>query len=250
MLSSPHGQGGVTLVELMIASLLALFALAAVVTAYSATSGHAVQYLHRAHLRQQLHTLMHAMVRDLRRAGYWSFDPRLRPATDNPFQNDTNRLSIHAYPGEAPNSCILFAYDLDRDGRVGVGRCPAGGCSEETDSDNVEQFGYRLRDGLVQARYGGSSFSCDAGHWQSLTDPDIAIARLEFTRHAVCTNLSDAHAACRSDAPGLVERAVEVRLSGHRRSRPGTTITLPRWLGIRNDRLLEGAPDETPDEAS
>ena len=241
MLSAWRTQRGVTLVELMIASVIALIALAALVTAYSATAGHSSQYLHKAHLHQQLHTLMHAMVRDIRRTGYWSFDPGLRSAADNPFEDSTNRLRIQSYPGEAPDSCILFAYDLDNDGLVGVGRCSPDACSGPTDSDNVEQFGFRLRDGLAQARYGGNTLSCDSGHWQAVTDPDIEITRFAFTPHAVCSNLDDANADCEPAAARLIQRLVEIRLSGHKRGRSDTPLTLSAWVRIRNDQLLEGS---------
>jgi hypothetical protein len=101
----------------------------------------------------------------------------------------------------------------------------------------VEQFGFRLRDGRVQARYGGDTPGCGAGYWQSLTDPAVEIAELQFRRHAVCTNLSDPGAACREDAPRLIRRAVQLRLLGHRRDQPDAPVTLSRWVRLRNDRL-------------
>ncbi len=241
MLSRWRAQRGVTLVELMIASAIALIALAALVTAYSATAYHSSRYLHKAHLYQQLYTLMHTMVRDIRRAGYWSFDPDLRSAADNPFEHSVNRLRIQSYPDEAPDSCILFAYDLDKDGLVGVGRCNSNGCPGQTDADNVEQFGYRLRGGLAQARYGGDTLSCDSGHWQAVTDPDIELTRFTFTPHAVCSNLDDADANCEPHAARLIQRLVEIRLSGHKRGQRDTPLTLSAWVRIRNDRLVAGS---------
>ncbi len=241
MLSTRRTQRGVTLVELMIASVIALVALAALLTAYSATAMHSASYLHKAHLHQQLHSLMHAMVRDIRRSGYWSFDPSLRSAAENPFQAGVNRLRVHAYPGEAPGSCILFAYDLDKDGMVGVGSCKRNSCTAQTDRDNVEQFGFRLHDGLVQTRYGGDTLRCDSGHWQAVTDPDIAITALSFTPRAVCTNLDDADAECAPHAARILQRLVDIRLSGYPLARPETTLTLSASVRIRNDQLLGSA---------
>lgn len=242
MLMHRNTQRGVTLVELMIASVIALIALAAVVTAYSATASHSAQYLRRAHLQQQLHSVLQLMVRDIRRAGYWSFDPALRSAADNPFANGANQLRTGAYPGEPPHSCVVFAYDLDSDGLVGTGSCKADACGAQTDRDNVEQFGYRLRDGRVQARYGGDALSCESGHWQALTDPDIRVEALAFTLESACVNLRNSEAACASHEPRLVGQLVGIQLSGHAGARPETLLTLSALVRVRNDRLVAGVP--------
>jgi type II secretory pathway component PulJ len=228
----------VTLVEVMIASVIALIGLAALVTAYSATAGHSAKYLNKAHLHQQLYTLMHTMVKDIRRAGYWSFDPALHSATDNPFQDNRNRLRIQSYPGEAPDSCVLFGYDLDKDGLVGVGSCETPTCPGQTDSDNVEQFGFRLRNGVAQARYGGDMLSCASGYWQAVTDPEIEISSLVFAQHTTCSNIVDASEDCGPVAVRLIRRAVKIQLSGHSRGQPDTQLTLSAWVQVRNDQLV------------
>ena len=237
MLSQHHEQHGATLVELMIAGLIALIALSAVVTVYSASARHSAALLQQAQLHQQLHTLMQLMSRDLKRAGYWYFDPGVRPATDNPFQNSTNRLQVQAYPSERPDSCILFAYDLDQDGLVGVGVCSDTDCPDDTDDDNVEQFGFRLRDAKLQARYGGPVLDCEGGYWQTLNDPAIEITGLGFTRHARCLNLRESDRACTADVPQLVQRVLQIQISGQLRNKPDSNRTITRWLRIRNDRL-------------
>jgi prepilin peptidase dependent protein B len=241
MLNPRHTQCGVTLVELMIASVIGLVALAALLTAYSATAVHSANYLRKAHLHQQLHSLLHAMVRDIRRAGYWSFDPDLGSAAENPFQSGVNRLRVQAYPGEAAGSCILFAYDLDKDGMVGVGRCNGNTCAAQTDSDNVEQFGFRLHNGLVQTRYGGDTLGCDSGHWQAVTDPGVAVTRLGFTQHTACTNLDTVSADCEPHAARILQRLVDIQLSGYQRARPDTPLTLSASVRIRNDLVLGSA---------
>lgn len=238
MLNPRHTQRGVTLVELMIASVIGLVALAALLTAYSATAVHSTHYLRKAHLHQQLHSLLHAMVRDIRRAGYRSFDPAPDSVTENPFQAGVNRLRVQAYPGEAAGSCILFAYDLDKDGMVGVGRCSGNTCAAQTDSDNVEQFGFRLHNGLVQTRYAGDTLRCDSGHWQAVTDPGVAITRLSFSLHQTCTNLDNVRAGCEPHAARILQRRVDVQLSGYQGARPDTTLTLSASVRIRNDLVL------------
>jgi prepilin-type N-terminal cleavage/methylation domain-containing protein len=115
MLKHHSLQTGMTLVELMIASVIALIALSSVITVYSATAHHSSQQLQQAHLHQQLHGLLHLISNDLKRAGYWSFSPNLLAPSANPFQNPANQVRVQSYAGESPDSCILFAYDMQPD---------------------------------------------------------------------------------------------------------------------------------------
>lgn len=240
MLKHPHQQRGVTLVELMIASAIALIALSAVLTLYITAARHGGELLQQAQLHQQLHALVHLLSRDLRRAGYWDFNPSLQPPTANPFQNAGNRIQLDAYPGEGPQSCILFSYDLDRDGLVGLGACEAGNCPEHTDEDNVEQFGFRLRGNRIQSRYGGPELTCSSGYWQTLNDASMEITGLRFIQHSHCLNLHDTERLCTPESPALMRRAIEVQISARLADRPDTYTPLSQWVRIRNDLLREG----------
>ncbi|MCO6413431.1 MAG: prepilin-type N-terminal cleavage/methylation domain-containing protein [Thiogranum sp.] len=237
----PCRQRGITLIELMIATTIALFALSVVLTVYSTTARHSTLHLQRTHLHQQLHATLHLIAGDVRRSGYWQFDPRTQSPGDNPFQNAVNDVRHAAYPGEAADSCILFAYDLDRDGLVGVGQCKGASCAQGEDEDNVEQFGFRLRDGAIQSRYGGTELSCNSGYWQAVTDPEIEITRFRFTRHIDCDNLAAQEQACSDTAPRLMRRAVELQMSGRQRRHPDVRLDISTWVRLRNDRLVEGA---------
>lgn len=236
------GQAGVTLIELMIATTIALFALSVVLTVYSATARHSTLHLQRAHLHQQLHATLQLIAADVRRSGYRQFDPRAQSPADNPFQNAVNDLHVGAYPGEAADSCLLFAYDMDRDGLVGVGSCRGAGCAQGYDEDNVEQFGFRLRAGAVQSRYAGNESACNSGYWQAVTDPGIEITRLRFTAHTECSNLLEQQQPCSDSAPRLLRRAVELQITGQQRRHPDVRLDLSRWIRLRNDRLMEAAP--------
>jgi prepilin-type N-terminal cleavage/methylation domain-containing protein len=233
---------GFTLVELMIAGTIALVALSAVVTVYSATARHSTLQLQAAHLQQQVQGIAHLIGRDLRRAGYWHFDPAQHSPVENPFQNGENRLRSDASPDEGAASCILLAYDLDADGLVGVGQCRNGRCPPLADDDNVEQFGFRLRKGAMQARYGGTGLDCGAGHWQALNDPDIEITRLRFDLHAHCINLAQSEEPCQEALAQLIQRVVSIDIGARIRDRPETEIGLVHWIAVRNDRLLAGEP--------
>lgn len=242
MLTDTKRQAGLTLVELMIASVISLIALAAVVTAYSATARHSSLQLQSMHLRQQVYGIVHLIGRDVRRAGYWRFDPAQHPPAANPFQAGENRLRVEALPGETTNSCILLAYDLDGDGQVGVGQCPSGRCATSTDDDNVEQFGFRLRDGAVQGRYGGTSLACDSGYWQAVSDPDVEVTRLLFELHEHCLNLAEASRPCADGQAQLRQQAVSIDIGARLRNRPDTLFDVRRQVVVRNNQLQEATP--------
>ncbi|VAW73711.1 hypothetical protein MNBD_GAMMA14-2369, partial [hydrothermal vent metagenome] len=108
MLGSATLQKGFTLVELMIAGVISLTALSAIVTVYAATAQHTTAQLSRADLRQQMYTVTELMASDIRRSGYWAFDPLAVPAAENPFERPENQLRNGALEGEDPSSCLLF----------------------------------------------------------------------------------------------------------------------------------------------
>jgi prepilin peptidase dependent protein B len=242
MLTQHRRQQGVTLVELLVASAISLIALATVLTTYAATARHSTLQLQSAHLHQQLYGIVHLISRDLRRAGYWHFDAAVLSPAANPFQQGGNRLRTAALAGESANSCILLAYDLDHDGKVGVGQCVHGHCAASTDADNVEQFGFRLRQQTLQARYGGSTLACDTGYWQAVNDPDIEITRLQFELHEHCINLAHDTRPCKGGDASLQQRVVSIDIGARLRNQPDSAIRLQRQVAVRNDRLQEAAP--------
>jgi prepilin peptidase dependent protein B len=231
-----------TLVELMVGSAISLVTLSTVVTVYSATAQHASRQLQEADLQQQIHALANQLASDLRRSGYWWFDPILTPAPENPFEQPGNRLRIDAMDNQPAKSCILYSYDLDADGLVGIGQCKNGKCGALTDEDNVEQFGFRFNNGRVQSRYGGRSLACNGGNWQTVTTANIVIDSLRFRLHSDCSNLTEREKACQSDMPSLQQRALEFQIAGHVEGRDTIRLDLSRWIHIRNNQLLEPQP--------
>lgn len=235
-----HKQRGTSLVELMVAMAMGLIAISAVISVYSSTAQHTMQYLKQAHVRQQLHSLLHVLVRDLKRTGFHAFNPLLRSPAANPFQNNGNQLQSGAYKNEAEHSCALFSYDLDQDGRLGIGSCPNKICPENHDSDNVEQFGFRLQNGRAQSRYAGNRLDCSSGYWQSITDNDIAITTLKFSIHTTCMNLEKPDQPCNSQQLMLIAQAVEIDLSGQLKNQDDTRINLHQWIQLRNQKIQSG----------
>lgn len=232
-----RSQQGVTLIELMIAAVIGLIALASILTVYAATTRQNHLQLETMHLHQQVHGMLHLMSRDIRRSGFWSFDAELQAADSNPFQQNPNQLQVGAHPAEPGNSCLLLAYDLDRDGLVGVGKCTRGGCGANTDADNVEQFGYRLHNGRLQSRYGGKQYTCDRGFWQTINDPTIEVTRLEFTHNTHCINLADTAQPCDAQSTNLTQHAVQIDIQAQLAGKPGSGIAFSQWVRVRNDQL-------------
>jgi len=235
-----------TLIELMIASVISLVALSSVLTVYSATATHSSQQLQQAHLHQQLRGVMHLLSSDLKRAGYWSFSPNLLAVSANPFQSPANQVRVQSYKEEDPGSCVLFSYDLDQDGLVGVGRCGTTGCTDQTDDDNVEQFGFRLRDTRIQSRFGGTGFDCERGYWQTINDKNVEITQLRFAQRSRCLNLADNSRDCTPESSQLIQRGIEIQLNGQISNQPDTHITLTHWVRVRNDVLRKGAGNASP----
>ena len=230
-------QRGFALVELMIASVISLLALSAIVTVYAATARHATGELSRADLRQQLYTITELMASDIRRSGYRAFDPLVKSSADNPFQQAENRLRSGAVDGEAEASCLLFSYDLDRDGLVGKGQCRENECAAGTDDDNVEQFGYRLNRGRLQVRYGGTEMTCSSGNWQTVTTPGLVVEELNFALYSNCLNLAEQQAPCSPEQPALLQHAVEFSVEASLVQDREITLRLSRWIDVRNAEL-------------
>jgi prepilin peptidase dependent protein B len=231
-------QRGVTLVELMIAGTIGLIAVSAVIAIYQATATQTMRQLETAHLHSTAQGIMDLISADVRRAGYWHIRPGKDQLRNNPFQQPENRLQTGAKNGEQAESCLLFSYDLDKDSKVGVGKCPAKGCAPQTDADNVEQFGFRLKNKAIQMRYAGKTFNCQQGFWQAVTDRSTIVTQLLINLTSRCLNLTTSTIACDNNVDRLDARSVDIILSAHNTRRKDIKILLTRHIEIRNDRFV------------
>lgn len=167
---------GFSLVELMISIAVGLVVLGGVISIFASTVKSNADALEMTQLNQELRATMDVMSRDIRRSGYWFNAPSAvgPPATaasnDNPFE----ALVISKYGTEADFSCITYQYDADNDGNIDLGTSGAGVTSQPD-----ERFGFRLREGAVEARQSGAT--CTAGGWENITDENnIVITLLQF----------------------------------------------------------------------
>lgn len=69
--------------------------------------------------------------------------------------------------------CVLYSYDLNEDGRQGVGASGTTGVGQNTAS--FELFGFRWNAGAIEQRSSGDSHDCNSGSWSALTDENVRI---------------------------------------------------------------------------
>lgn len=171
-LSNKHRQSGVSLIELMISIALGLLLLAAATAMTVSSMVMNADTLSSARLNQNLDSVMHIMVNDIRRAGHSGgvFD----------FANleDLNIVS---------SSCVLYAYDVDGSGNL----------LDISDVGQFEKFGFKLVGSEIHMRTNCAAgttcaTSCTTGTWVPLTDDNIiSISGLVFTsENSKCLSLT------------------------------------------------------------
>lgn len=132
------------------------------------------------HLELALSQVMAVVEKDLRRAGFCHGECQGKAVT------------THNYPGEIANSCLIVAYDLNRNGRWEGEKHP-----------QSEYFGYRLRNKALEGQRG--ELNCSARGWEKLFDPqEIIITHFSVSRLALQTS----------------EQVYRVQLAGQRKSHP------------------------------
>lgn len=224
----PHGQAGLSLVELLIGLGLSLFMLSsgiALLTSHLHENG---ALIIEARLMQDLRAASNAITRDLRRAGHWGdagaglwqLDAMARA---NPYQV----LAAGAGPVEA----ISLSYSRD-----GV---------ENHRLDANESFGFRLRNQGIDMLLG-------EGNWQPLTDPaTVLVTQLQISSSLVelpstlpcerpCPVSAPAGEVC---PPRLQLRQYHLTLSGRSVLDARVERSLQTTVRVRNDALLGRCPE-------
>lgn len=144
---TPHAQRGLSIVELLVGVVIALFIVAAGATLLSSHLRENRALLLEARLMQDLRTAADLVARDLRRAGYWG------AAIDGVWSAGASGVAANPYaalaPAAAASDAASFRYSRD--------------ANENGVVDSNEQFGFRLRNGAIEMQLG-------ANNWQALTD--------------------------------------------------------------------------------
>ena len=216
---TPHG---ISLVEVMIGLSVGIILTFGVIVFYSNISKVSNKTLRTVRLEHELQTAMAMMKNDIRRAGYTANAASLvGTGTMNPFMiSGSSDIQV-------PNAgCILLTYDLNKDGLLPT--------LNTAGSD--ERFGYRLSNQTIQIRPSSDqSFSCNAGTWENLTNPNImSITNLAFT-------LTENVEALDSSNPpptgaSITIRQVSIIITGQLVSDPSVSRTISSQVRVRNDK--------------
>ena len=237
MLRQPARRNrGFSLTELMVGSAVGLLVIAGALQLYLVNLGATADNLRLSRLNQELRATLGLLRNDLRRTGYWAIEPGAGNPADNPFQAGGVDLRVGQASGEAADSCVLYSYDANGDRLVGVG--PSGTAGLHTSNANLEQFGFRLRNGQVQMRNGGSAFDCASGSWQAVTDTDTEVTEFDFVIAQDCVNLRDVAAVCTAGDAALLRRHVQIGIAARSRSDHGVRQRLDSTVVVGNDKLL------------
>lgn len=213
-------QRGLSLVEAMVGLAIGLL----MTTAAAAVLGHQARE-HRGvtlaqRLLQDLRTASDIVARDLRRAGRWGDAASgLRgtfAAMPNPY--------AAAAPATAASDAARYAYSRDT--------------AENQTLDANEQFGVRLRRGVLELQLG-------ADNWQALTDAgtlevtafEIVPAETADALPELCPVPCPDGSAC---APQALRTRLTVRISARAVADPAVLRTLVTDIHLRNDRLVAG----------
>ena len=268
MLNQSHhprsGQGGVSLVELMVGMVVGLIVMAALLAVYIITTTGATDTVRAARLNQDLRIAMSFMASDIRRAGYWS---GMGTPGANCYTNRTANTDCPGSAGAAPAigdifisdgpdlvadfDCILVSYDAtyDLDPRQVVF-----GYRKTSDGMGIEML-YDLT-GTLTSTNGCSSTA--TGLWQPLTDADetrvtgLNISTAGSRCFNVTTNTSGTPVgagvstpACEnmSPTPGADDRLYEnriirVNLTGVHRGDERIMVQLTQDIKVNNNRIV------------
>ena len=214
-------QRGLSMVELLVGVAIALFIAATGTTLLAGNLRENRSLLLEARITQDLRTAADVIARDLRRAGYWA------AATDGMWSTPAGAPVANPYvafaPGSAASDAVSFRYSRD--------------AAENNVVDTNEQFGFRLRAGVVEMLLG-------AGNWQALTDAgtltvttfSVTPTVLEISLQNLCAlPCPSASATC---PPRQQVRSLALVLSGRSATDASVTRSLRSSVRLRNDSVV------------
>lgn len=211
-------QRGYSLIEMMVALVLSSVVMGGMLTIFFNSLKHSSSANDIGKLDQQLHSVMHLISSDVRRAGYWA---NAHTSNSNPFMV-TGSTDITVNAG---NNCVLLTYDADGDGSLP---------SIASGSDD-ERYGYRLINNIIQYRPWGADFNCSAADsaWQNLTDSNvIKITQFNVSKSENVIDLDGAG----SGTAALRMRKLTITITGELNNDSSVSKTITRTVKIYNDK--------------
>ena len=215
---------GLSLVELLVGLVIGLFIAAAGATLLAAQWREHRSATTELRLMQELRGTTELIVRDLRRAGHWGDAAAglWMPGASAPQGNPYTALA----PAGAASNAAAFGYSRDT--------------TENHLLDGNEQFGLRLRRGVIELQLG-------TGNWQALTDAGTmvvdelritpALQELSLLEH--CPRPCPPGAACTA---AVQVRSFALQIVAHSAGDAGVTRRLHSDVRVRNDALLGTCP--------
>lgn len=221
-------QRGLSLVELMIGLAIGLFIVAAAATLLVARLQEHRASLLEARLTQDLRACADLVTRDLRRAGYWGDATAAMSASDgaSSVANPYAALTVST-PSAAASEVVGFRFSRD--------------ATENNLLDANEQFGFRLRNGVIEMQLG-------SGSWQAMTDPatmtvtafGVVPATQEIDLEGVCDKPCPASAvAC---GPKQQIRSLAVVITARANADPRLVRSVRDAVRLRNDAIAGRCP--------
>ena len=220
--TAPHrSQRGLSIVELLVGVVIALFIAAAGATLLASHLRENRALLLEARLMQDVRTAADLVSRDLRRAGYWG------AAIDGVWAAGASSVAVNPYAAMAPAAAASdgasFHYSRD--------------ATENNVVDSNEQFGFRLRNGAIEIQLG-------AGNWQALTDAGT----LTITQFTITPNVQSIglEALCETPCPPAAAtcppqqqvRSLAIEIGGRLVADAKVTRSLRGVVRLRNDAVV------------
>lgn len=212
---------GFTITELLTALLVNVIVFAGLITIFLSNVNHYRVSINTNRLNQQLQTVVMMMSNEIRRAGYWSNAQSDLGSTtnNNPYMVSATDMTITG------GNCILFTYDSNSNGSL----------PSISSSSDDERYGFRLSGQVLQARPYGASYDCAAAssEWENMTDSNIIqITSLSFT-------LTTKSITTGPGNKGIVQRAVDISITGRLTSDNAITKTVTKHVRLMNDKFTD-----------
>lgn len=219
-MKSTKKAAGFSFVELLTALAINLVLFGGLITIFLSNLNHYRTSINTNRLNQQMQTAMMLMSKEIRRAGYWSNAQNdIGTGTNNnPFVASGTDITI-----ANSNTCILFTYDSNDNGTL----------PSISSSADDERYGFRLSGQTLQTRPFGAAFDCAAAanEWENVTDSNIIqITALTFT-------LNTSTIATGPGAKTLIQRSVDISMTGRLTSDTSITKTITQHVRLMNDKF-------------
>lgn len=212
---------GLSLVELLVGLAVGMLVVAAAITLLAAQTREQRGAAAELRLMQELRATADLAARDLRRAGHWG-DPAVALWAWSASAPTPNPYAVLA----AASGAAGYAYSRD--------------ATENHRLDANEQFGLRLRGGVLELQLGSAG-------WQALSDP----ASIQVTRFEIRPRLQEIAllAHCPNPCPPgsscdvrLQRHSLALRLAARAVADPGVQRQLEVDVTLRNPALAGSCP--------